>query len=48
MFAQSREESAKLILLAALREARQHGATLEEIAAELGTSRQYVHKLLSR
>jgi len=45
--AQSDEPDAREALIAALREARQHGATLQQLADALEVSRQYVHKLLS-
>lgn len=44
--AQSDEGDAREALIAALREARQHGATLQQLAEAMNVSRQYMHKLL--
>lgn len=44
--ARDREQLARSTMVAAIAEARGWGASLREIAAELGTTRQYVQKLL--
>jgi DNA-binding phage protein len=41
-----RQENSREALIAALREARQHGATLQQLAEAMNVSRQYMHKLL--
>lgn len=44
--AREREQLARAVLVAAVEDARTMGSTLKEIAAALGTTRQYVQKVL--